>query len=77
VPGDAAAADELITGLRAANARLRDLLAGRDARVAELEAETGALRVLVADLQAQVVVRVYAGCSCRLGRGFSAKSGLG
>jgi transposase len=54
VPGGAAAADELITGLRAANARLRDLLAGRDARVAELEAETEALRVLVADLQAPV-----------------------
>jgi hypothetical protein len=48
----AAAADELITGLRAANARLRDLLAGRDARVAELEAETGALRVLVAAREA-------------------------
>jgi hypothetical protein len=40
VPGDAA-------GLRAANARLRELLAGRDAEVAEL-------RALVADLQAQV-----------------------
>jgi transposase len=40
VPGDAA-------GLRAANARLRELLAERDAQVAEL-------RVLVADLQAQV-----------------------
>jgi hypothetical protein len=40
VPGDAA-------GLRAANARLRDLLAERDAQVAEL-------RALVADLQAQV-----------------------
>ena len=39
VPGDAA-------GLRAANARLRELLAGRDAKVAEL-------RALVADLQAQ------------------------
>ena len=31
VPGGAAAG-ELITGLRAANARLRELLAGRDAR---------------------------------------------
>jgi transposase len=40
VPGDAA-------GLRAANARLRELLAGRDAQVAEL-------RALVADLQGQV-----------------------
>ena len=40
VPGDAA-------GLRAANAWLRELLAGRDAEVAEL-------RALVADLQAQV-----------------------
>lgn len=34
-------------GLRAANARLRELLAGRDAEVAEL-------RALVAELQAQV-----------------------
>ena len=40
VPGDAA-------GLRAANARLRELLAERDAQVAEL-------RALVADLKAQV-----------------------
>jgi hypothetical protein len=40
VPGDAA-------GLRAANARLRELLAERDAQVA-------GLRALVADLQAQV-----------------------
>ena len=40
VPGDGA-------GLRAANARLRELLAERDAQVAEL-------RALVADLQAQV-----------------------
>jgi hypothetical protein len=43
VPGDAA-------GLRAANARSRELLAGRDAGVAEL-------RALVADLQAQVAER--------------------
>jgi len=56
-PGDAAAADELVRGLRAANARLRDLLEQRDARIADLEARaagTGALRALVAELQAQV-----------------------
>ena len=41
----AVAGDE--TGLRAANARLRELLAGRDAEVA-------GLRALVAELQAQV-----------------------
>ncbi len=49
VPGDAA-------GLRAANARLRELLAERDAQVAEL-------RALVADLQAQV-----AGLAARAGQ---------
>ena len=57
VPGDAAAADKLITGLRAANARLRDLLAERDARIAGLEVQVARiadLETLVADLQAQV-----------------------
>ncbi len=49
-PGDTA-------GLRAANARLRELLAERDAEIAELRARTaelGELRALVAELQAQV-----------------------
>lgn len=54
VPGDAAAAGELIAGLRAANARLRDLLAERDARIAELEAGSEELRAQVAGLRAQV-----------------------
>ena len=45
-PGEAAA-DEVIAGLRAANARLRELLAERDARIGQME-------VLIADLQAQI-----------------------
>jgi transposase len=56
VPGGAAA-DELITGLRAANARLRELLGERDARIAGLEmqvARIADLETLVAGLQAQV-----------------------
>ena len=53
-PGDAAAADELIRGLRAANARLRDLLAERDTRIADLEARVAETEALVADLQAQL-----------------------
>jgi uncharacterized small protein (DUF1192 family) len=51
VPGDGAA------GLRAANARLRDLLAERDAQIGELLAQLGVvaeLREQVAVLQAQV-----------------------
>jgi transposase len=62
VPGDAAACGELTAaGLRAANARLRDLLAGRDAQIGELQAQVaaqdariGALQAQVADLAAQV-----------------------
>ena len=57
VPGDAAAADAVITGLRAANARLRGLLAERDARITGLEVQVARiadLESLVADLQAQV-----------------------
>jgi transposase len=46
-PGDAA-------GLRAANARLRELLAGRDAEIAALRARVAQAEGLVADLQAQV-----------------------
>jgi transposase len=41
-------------GLRAANARLRELLAERDARIAEQAAEIAALRELVTALQSQV-----------------------
>ena len=47
----------MITGLRAANARLRSLLAERDARITGLEVQVARiadLESLVADLQAQV-----------------------
>jgi transposase len=58
VPGDAAASGELTAaGLRAANARLRDLLADRDTLIGELQAQVAAipgLQALVAQLQAQV-----------------------
>ena len=54
VPGEAAAADEVIAGLRAANARLRGLLAERDARIAGLEEQLEELRAQVSDLAAQV-----------------------
>ena len=47
VPGDAA-------GLRAANARLRELLAGRDELLAARDAEIGLLREQLAVLQSQV-----------------------
>ena len=47
VPDDAA-------GLRAANARLRELLAERDARIAEQDAEIAVLREPLAGLQSQV-----------------------
>jgi len=47
VPDDAA-------GLRAANARLRELLAERDARIAEQAAEIAVLRESLAGLQSQV-----------------------
>jgi transposase len=43
-----------IAGLRAANARLRELLAERDARIAGLEEQLEELRAQVADLAAQV-----------------------
>ncbi len=55
VPGDAAASGELTAaGLRAANARLRDLLAGRDARIGELQAQVAAQDARIGELQAQV-----------------------
>ena len=51
VPGVPGSGD---TGLRAANARLRGLLADRDARIAEQAAENAVLREQLAVLQAQV-----------------------
>ena len=50
VPGGADDA----AGLRAANTRLRELLAGRDARIAERAAENAALREALAELQSRV-----------------------
>ena len=44
----------MIAGLRAANARLRELLAERDARIAGLQEQLEELRAQVADLAAQV-----------------------
>ena len=47
----------MIAGLRAANARLRELLAERDAHIAQLlaqAAQVDELQALVADLRAQV-----------------------
>jgi hypothetical protein len=41
-------------GLRAANTRLRELLAERDARIAEQAAEIAVLREALAGLQSQV-----------------------
>jgi transposase len=59
VPDDAA-------GLRAANARLRDLLAERDARIEELTARLAAVGEQVAELQGQVAdLAVKAGKSSR------------
>jgi transposase len=61
VPGAVAAPGEVIAGLRAANARLRELLAERDeqlaekdTRIAALETQLEELAVQVADLAAQV-----------------------
>jgi transposase len=57
VPGEAASPDEVIAGLRAANARLRELLAERDAHIAHLLAQAAQpdeLQARVAELQAQV-----------------------
>ena len=54
VPGEAAALAETAAGLRAANARLRELLAERDAQIADLRvqvAEAGELREQVAELR--------------------------
>ena len=57
MPGEAASPDEVIAGLRMANARLRELLEERDAHIAQLLAQIAQvdeLQVLVAELQAQV-----------------------
>ncbi len=57
VPGEAASPDEVIAGLRAANARLREQLAARNAHIAHLLAQVAQLdelQALVADLLAQV-----------------------
>lgn len=58
MPGEAAASpDEVIAGLRTANARLRELLEERDAHIAHLLAQAAQLDELqarVAELQAQV-----------------------
>jgi transposase len=51
MPGGPDSGDD---GLRAANTRLRELLAERDARIAEQAAENAALRELVTALQSQV-----------------------
>ena len=52
VPGDAAASGELTAaGLRAANARLRDLLAGRDTRIGELQAQVAAQDARIGELR--------------------------
>jgi transposase len=53
MPGDSAA-DDVVAGLRAANARLRDLLTERDARIGQLEALAVELQAQVADLAARV-----------------------
>jgi transposase len=54
VPGEAVSPEKVIAGLRAANARLRELLAERDAQVSELAGEVEEQRALVAELTAQV-----------------------
>ncbi len=57
MPGEAASPDEVIAGLRTANARLRELLEERDAHIAHLLAQAAQLDELqarVAELQAQV-----------------------
>jgi hypothetical protein len=53
-PGGGHAPGELIAGLRAANARLRELLAERDAHIAELRADAAAKDTRIAALEAQL-----------------------
>jgi transposase len=52
--GEAASPDEVIAGLRAANARLRELLAERDGQLIVLAGQMEEQRALVAELTAQV-----------------------
>jgi transposase len=57
VPGEAAALADTVAGLRAANARLRELIAERDELIAELRvqvAESGELREQVEQLRREV-----------------------
>ena len=57
VSGEVGSPDEVIAGLRAANARLRELLEERDAHIAQLlaqAAQVDELQALVAELRAQV-----------------------
>ena len=57
VPGEATALAETVAGLRAANARLRELIAERDELIAELRvqvAEAGELREQVEQLRREV-----------------------
>ena len=54
VSGELAEVREVIAGLRAANARLRELLAERDARIGQMEAQMADLQAQVADLAARV-----------------------
>jgi len=57
VSGEVGSPDEVIAGLRAANARLRELLEERDAHIAQLlarVAQADELQALVAELRAQV-----------------------
>jgi len=54
VPGEAASPDDVVAGLRIANARLRELLAGRDTQVTALAGELEEQRVLIGELTAQV-----------------------
>lgn len=57
VPGEPAALAETVAGLRAANARLRELVAGRDELIADLRvqvAEAGELREQVEQLRREV-----------------------
>lgn len=52
-PGEAGELLEVNAGLRAANARLRELLAAKDAQIEALTGQLEELRAQVADLAAQ------------------------
>jgi transposase len=53
-PGGGGAPDEVVAGLRAANAQLRELLGEKDARIAALEEQVARLQAQLADLAARV-----------------------